>query len=152
MNDVAEFLEHLKLDLDYSDFTINSYKQDLKSLYKFLGSQDFDLKKVDLKLVRNYLSCELENGISKRTLCRRLSTFRNYFNFLVRNKKLKINVFLFIDGPKKEIVYPEALYIEQIENEYVRKESFDFDFQGIRAIQLMSVMKDLNILEVISNV
>lgn len=46
----------------------------------------------------------------------------------------------------------DGYYIEQIENEYVRKESFDFDFQGIRAIQLMSVMKDLNILEVISNV
>lgn len=42
----------------------------------------------------------------------------------------------------------DGYYVEKIEDEYVRKEFFDLDFQGIRAIQLMSVMKDLNILEV----
>ena len=41
----------------------------------------------------------------------------------------------------------DGYYIEQIEDEYIRKEYFDIDFQGIRMVQLASVMKDLNILE-----
>ena len=42
----------------------------------------------------------------------------------------------------------DGYYVEKIENEYVRKENFYFDFQGIRMVQLSMVMQDLNVLEV----
>lgn len=115
MNKVDEFLYHLKFDLNYSDFTVKSYKEDLKTLYKFLGSDDYDLENVDINLVRNYLSNQIEDGISKRTCVRRLAAFRHYFSFLVNQKLISHNVFLFIGSPKKEIRYPEILYLEQIE-------------------------------------
>ena len=33
--------------------------------------------------------------------------------------------------------------LKKIENEYIRKENFYFDFQGIRMVQLSMVMQDL---------
>ena len=86
MNKLDEFLHHLKFDLNYSDFTVKAYKQDIKTLYKFLGSEDYDLKTIDVNLVRNYLSNQIEDGVSKRTLVRRLAAFRHYFSFLEKQK------------------------------------------------------------------
>lgn len=41
----------------------------------------------------------------------------------------------------------DGYYVEKIENEYMRKEYFELDFQGIRMVQLAMVMQDLNVLE-----
>lgn len=115
MEEIDLFLEHLEWDLKYSKETINSYKHDIESFYQFIFSQGFDIKDVDLGLIRNYLSTQIENGISKRTCARRIACLRNYFNFLMRKNYVKTNYFLFISAPKKEIRYPDALYLEQIE-------------------------------------
>lgn len=128
MDKCNEFFDHLKYDLNYSDLTIESYKKDLNSFEKFLG-EDKDLNKVDVHLVRNYLACQLEEGNSKTTCCRKLAALRHYFDFLVKEKILAENVFLFVDSPKKEIRYPEALYIEQIEEFFAKNKERTDEFQ-----------------------
>lgn len=115
MVEIEQFLEHLKLDLHYSEQTIKSYKQDIESFYQFIFSQGVDIKQVDVQIIRNYLSTQLEEGKTKTTCCRRISALRNFFNYLVREKYVEENFFLCITAPKKEIRYPEALYLEQIE-------------------------------------
>lgn len=119
MDKYNEFFDHIKFDLNYSDLTIKSYKKDLNSFEKFLGDQK-DLNRVDVHLIRNYLSCQLEEGNSKTTCCRKLAALRHYFDFLVKEKVLNENVFLFVESPKKEIRYPEALFIEQIEELFAK--------------------------------
>ena len=47
---------------------------------------------------------------------------------------------------EKMIQGRDGYYVEKIENLYARKEFFTLFFQGIRMIQLTSVMRDLNIL------
>ena len=47
---------------------------------------------------------------------------------------------------EKMIQGRDGYYVEKFENFYARKEFFKLDFQGLRMIQLTSVMKDLNIL------
>lgn len=118
MNDIkeiTEFLEYLKFNLGYSEQTIKSYHQDIASFYDFIFTQGVDVTDVDTQIIRNYLSVELENGKTKVTCCRRIAALRHFFDFLVVNGIIKENSFLFITGPKKEIRYPEVLYIEQIE-------------------------------------
>ena len=128
MDKYNEFFDHLKYDLNYSDLTIESYKKDLNSFEKFLG-EDKDLNRVDVHLVRNYLACQLEEGNSKTTCCRKLAALRHYFDFLLKEKILAENVFLFVDSPKKEIRYPEALYIEQIEELFAKNKERTDEFQ-----------------------
>ena len=41
----------------------------------------------------------------------------------------------------------DGYYIEKVDNEYIRKEYFKIEFQGIRMLQLTSVMRDLDILK-----
>lgn len=115
MTNKEQFFEHLKFDLNYSDQTIKSYGQDIDSFEEFLKFVDLSIEQANTQTIRDYLSKEIEEGKSKVTCCRRISALRHYFEFLVRINVLSTNPFLLINSPKKEIRYPEALYLEQIE-------------------------------------
>lgn len=120
IKEIQEFTDYLKHNLNYSPMTIASYESDIESFYSFIFQEGVDVNDVDLPIIRNYLSTQLEQGISKKTLCRRLSCYRHYFTFLLNRGYVKHNSFIFIHSPKKEIRYPHALYIEQIENLFNR--------------------------------
>lgn len=139
MKEIDSFLEHLKFDLNYSEFTIKAYKQDIESFYNFIFSQGVDITDIDVQIVRNYLSTELESGKTKTTCCRRIAALRNFFTFLKKNNTISENVFLFITSPKKEIRYPEALYIEQVELLFNKNKerSDDLKFRDQAIIELL---------------
>ena len=120
IKEIEEFKNYLKYSLNYSDMTISSYERDIESFYMFIFSEGVDIDDVDAPIIRNYLSTQLEKGISKRTLCRRLSCYRHYYSFLLDKGYVHDNPFVFIHAPKKEIRYPRALYIEQIETLFAR--------------------------------
>ena len=120
MKEIEEFKEYLKISLNYSDMTIRSYEEDIESFYKFIFSEGVDINDVDLPIIRNFLSTQLAEGISKRTLCRRLSCYRHYYSFLLNKGYVHDNPFIFVQSPKKEIRYPRALYVEQIDTLFAR--------------------------------
>lgn len=120
IKEIEEFKEYLKYSLNYSDKTITSYEQDIISFYYFIFSEGVDIDDVDMQIIRNYLSTQIEKGISKRTLCRRLSCYRHYYSFLLDKGYVHDNCFVFVHSPKKEIRYPRALYLEQIETLFER--------------------------------
>ena len=120
MDNVEQFLEHIKLDLNYSDKTISSYEQDIRSFQSYLNSVGHDFEDANQQLIRNYLSQELMEGKTKVTCCRRIAGLRHFYNFLVKKNVVRENPFLFVGAPKKEIRYPEALYLDQIETLFNR--------------------------------
>ena len=120
IKEIEEFKEYLKYSLNYSDKTITSYEQDIISFYYFIFSEGVDIDDVDMQIIRNYLSTQIEKGISKRTLCRRLSCYRHYYSFLLDKGYVHDNCFVFVHSPKKEIRYPRALYLEQVETLFER--------------------------------
>lgn len=120
IKEIQEFADYLKNNLNYSPRTIESYVFDIESLYKFVFKEGVDIDDIDMPIIRNYLSTELERGITKKTLCRRLSCYRHYFAFLKNKGYVHENCFIFVKSPKKEIRYPRALYVEQVDNLFSR--------------------------------
>ncbi len=115
MTEISEFLQHLKFELNYSDLTIKAYEQDIVSFSTFLGSVGHGFIDANPQLIRIYLSKQLEEGKSKITCCRRIAALRHFYSFLMKKNYIKSNPFLLVGAPKKEIRYPEALYLEQVE-------------------------------------
>lgn len=115
MKEIDAFIEYLSFQLNYSKNTIVSYKKDIEDFYEFLGSFGIDVVDVKEDTIRNYLSSLLKKGDTKTTCCRKISALRHYFSFLKQKNVISQNPFLFILSPKKEVRYPTALYLEQIE-------------------------------------
>lgn len=120
MKEIDEFIEHITFVLKYSSNTAKSYRKDIESFYEFIFSQGVDITDLDTQVIRNYLSTLLSHGITKTTCCRKLSALRHYFDFLVSKGIVKENHFVFVNSPKKEIRYPNALYLDQIETLFER--------------------------------
>lgn len=114
----VSFLDHLKRERNYSDTTINSYSHDLDIFFKFLANEGTLMDEVDQITIRNFLTEELNRGVSKRTCKRRLSSLRHFYSYLTMEKVVKDNPFVFIQAPKTDKTYPHALYREQIQTIY----------------------------------
>lgn len=110
-----EFLQFLKLEKNYSVETVNSYKYDVEKYFKYIATEGVLFDAVDITVIRNFLTKELESGISKRSCQRRLVSLRQFYEFLIKVGYTKDNPFLFVQSPKLEKTFPHALYKEQIE-------------------------------------
>ena len=110
-----EYLEHLKYERNYSDRTIESYKNDIEKFFKFLASQGCLMDEVDSLIIRNFLTDEINSGISKRSCKRRLCALKHFYDFMFSKGYVKRNPFEDVKTPKLEKKYPHPLYPEQIE-------------------------------------
>ena len=110
-----QFQEHLRIDLRYSEMTIDSYSRDIADFYKFIFEHGKDINEVDKNIVRDYIASMLEANRARQTIARHMASLRHYYRFLVKNNYVSFNPFIFVGTPKSHVKYPHALYKEQIE-------------------------------------
>lgn len=88
-----KFLDYLEFEKRYSPHTITSYKRDIEDFLEFhlkTESSD-DLTKVDKKMIRNFIVQLSEKDISKRTINRKLSSLRGFYQFLLKIGEIEIS-------------------------------------------------------------
>jgi len=109
-NDIQDFIYYLENAQNASKHTIRNYQLDLKAFVDFIGE-----RKIDKKLIRDYLTALQMKGVSKRTALRHLSSIRSLFKYLLKNKKIPENFAANIGSPKLEQSIPKALSYQEIE-------------------------------------
>ncbi len=112
---IHDFLEHLKYERNYTDATVKSYQYDLEKFFNFIFNEGVLMDEVDVIVIRNFLTEELNSGVSKRSCKRRLSTLNHFYDYLYKQKEVKDNPFLLITYPKTDKKYPKALYRDQVQ-------------------------------------
>ncbi len=113
--EIDSFIEYLQFNLGFSVETLDAYRRDINSFYTYIYTNGKDILDVDKETIRDYLAKELEAGKTHKTLCRRLSCLRHYYDYLFDNGYVMQNPFYFINNPKKEKTLPHVLYPEQVE-------------------------------------
>lgn len=108
--DFEPFLDYLRVVKDASPHTLRNYAIDLNDFAAFAQRQS-----VDRKLVRQYLAKLHEEGKSKKTAARRLSTLRSFFKYAVGQKWIETNPVEDLENPKLEKKIPPAVHYAQIE-------------------------------------
>lgn len=109
-----DFLNYLKNELNYSEQTVKSYGYDLDKFFDFILKEGILMDDVDSIVIRNFLTDELNNGISKRSCKRRLCSLNKFYEYLYNKNLIKENPFAFVDRPRTDKKYPHALYRDQI--------------------------------------
>ena len=134
-----DFLDYLLNERKYSPKTVNSYKFDIEKFFDFLLKEGVLMDEVDQIVIRNFLTDELNAGISKRSCKRRLSSLRHFYYYLVDQNIVKENPFLLVDSPKTDKKYPHALYRDQIQ-EILRENAKRTDELAIRDQAILSLL------------
>ena len=93
MQMIERFLEYISIEKRYSEHTSTSYRKDLKDFLEFLVQTEAheDLKKVDKKIVRNFIIHLSEKKLSKRSINRKISSLRSFYLFLLKISEIKIS-------------------------------------------------------------
>ncbi len=126
------YLVTLEAEKGYSAHTLRAYFTDIKSFILFFleacGCHPDDLLKadnwqkifadqvhaVDKTAVRRYLAAQTRLKKSKKTLSRRLSALKSFFDYLVRAGVIPLNPADAIPFPKLEKTLPKAMGIDDI--------------------------------------
>ncbi|WP_124981856.1 tyrosine-type recombinase/integrase [Nonlabens xiamenensis] len=92
---LQEFLDYLELERHYSKHTLEAYARDLDQFIAYLEEEMVDdIKEVNYSLIRGWIASLLEDGVTSRTVNRKLSSLKSYFKFLRRTEVLERNPML----------------------------------------------------------
>ena len=83
---VSAFISYLRLEKNYSQHTIKAYESDIENFADFC-KQDYgerNLEKVSYPLIRNWIVALSDQGVSNRTINRKISSLQAYYRFLLK--------------------------------------------------------------------
>jgi integrase/recombinase XerC len=99
---IAEFLAYLQWEKRYSPHTVLSYQNDLTACFSFLHTEYSVAGPGDVEtgFVRSWLASLKEEGMTSRSLHRKISALKSYFKFYLRNGVIQRNPMAVIVSPK----------------------------------------------------
>ncbi len=112
---IDEYLLHLKLERGLSANSIESYKNDINEFLKlYIKSSLF---KINRKQITEYIDSLSKDERKPATIARKISSLKQFYNFLVEMYPVKIkkNLFLAISAPKILRYHPGYLSPDEIE-------------------------------------
>ena len=113
---IKEYLDYLEFERKYSLYTVDNYDKDITDFKGFLIINKIgDFSKVDYDLVRNYMVDLYKKKYSNKTICRHISSLRNFYKFLLYNHHVENNPFELVSNPKIEKKLPNFLYYNDLE-------------------------------------
>jgi integrase/recombinase XerC len=109
------YLKHLGTERRLSMHTATNYARDLRALTDFMERGNLaDWNSVDSQHVRVFAARAHAGGLSPRSVQRRLSAVRGFFNYLLRERIVTSNPALDIRAPKAARRLPGTLDVDQL--------------------------------------
>ena len=112
---IDRYLGHLRTERRLSPLTESSYRRDLGALAAFCDADRISgWKQVDSHHVRTFAAREHRDGLGPRSVQRRLSAVRGFFNYLIRERVIESNPAADIRAPKAPKRLPKTLDVDQV--------------------------------------
>jgi integrase/recombinase XerC len=112
---MTRFLSHLNFERRLSSHTVSAYRHDLRTLLAFCERRD--VKRwgaLNNFQVRAFAAGEHAGGIAPRSIQRRLSAARTFYEYLMREGAVKNNPALDVRAPKTKKRLPATLDADQM--------------------------------------
>ena len=113
---IERFEQHLRDERNYSPHTCKAYRRDLAEFKTFLAQHGIvsarDFNRIDNLLLRRALA-ELHRRCQRSTIARKLSAWRSFFRFLVREGLLAANPAEGLATPRLSSYLPKTLSVDE---------------------------------------
>lgn len=127
---INSFLEFIKDDKKLSNNTLQSYRRDIMQFEEYINENKINYIKISEEDMKNYFEHLQEIGKKTSTISRNIASIRSFYQFLVRNKKIKKDPTEKIQSPKVEKKAPSILSSQEIE--LLLEQPKNVDLKGIR--------------------
>ncbi len=112
---IGRYLAHLRTERRLSPHTEAAYRRDLEALAAYCdGERIAGWKQLDNFHIRTFAAREHRDGLGPRSIQRRLSALRGFFDYLIREDVLDANPAADIRAPKAAKRLPKTLDVDQV--------------------------------------
>ena len=127
---IKTFLEFLQNEKRMSTNTLQSYERDVIQFSRYLDENKMNYSKVKTEDIKEYLKHLQEVGKKTSSISRSLASIRSFYQYELRNKKIKTNPTENVQAPKVEKHAPSVLSSQEIE--LLLNQPKDVDLKGTR--------------------
>jgi integrase/recombinase XerC len=127
------FLAYLQYEKRYSSHTVTAYRTDLDQFFEYLSNQynTTDILEATHPMIRSWLAGKMEQGVTARSVTRKLTTLKSFYKYLLREGVMEVNPMQKIMSPKISRRLP--VFIEKDKMELLLDHiDFGADYPGIR--------------------
>ncbi len=108
---IDKFIRYLDLEKGASSHTLRAYRKDLREFSESVKCEPNNLDVIDL---RGFIAGQIQKGLNKTTVSRRLSSIRSFFKFLYREGYMKTNPAKLVSNPKVPKLLPRFLSVDDV--------------------------------------
>ena len=124
------FLDFLENDKKLSANTLQSYKRDIEQYQEYLDKNGLNYLKIENKDIDEYFKVLKDMNKKTSTISRNLATIRSFYQYLLKNKKIKVDPTVGVQSPKVEKKVPSILTSKEVE--LLLDQPKNIDLKGIR--------------------
>lgn len=107
---IEDFLAYLQVERRMSAHTLDAYRRDLLSLAQWAEAQgQGDASELQADQLRAFIAAEHRRGLSPKSLQRRLSACRSYYQWLLKHGRIAASPVAAIRAPKAPRKLPQVL-------------------------------------------
>ncbi|MBS1319202.1 MAG: tyrosine recombinase XerC [Parabacteroides sp.] len=144
---IDSFLDYLRYERNYSNYTIEAYSKDLRQFEEYVKLNKesvFVPGDVDADLVRSWIVSLMDEKISPVSVNRKLSSLKSFFKLLMKQGSISVNPLRLITGPKTKKPLPYFVRDKEMEL-LLDGDGFDEDFEGVRDRLILEMLYDTGI-------
>ena len=144
---VDSFLDYLRYERNYSNYTIEAYSKDLRQFEEYVKLNKesvFVPGDVDADLVRSWIVSLMDEKISPVSVNRKLSSLKSFFKFLMKQGSISVNPLRLITEKKKKKPLPYFVRDKEMEL-LLDGDGFYEDFEGVRDRLILEMLYDTGI-------
>lgn len=133
MDDLSKYLDYLKFEKRVSLHTVTAYTIDLQQFFNYTQKafQHSDLHLIDASIIRTWIITLMEDGTSARSINRKISALRSFFNYHIKLQTITNNPMQQVTAPKSPKRLPYFINQEETER-FFSAELFPDTFEGLR--------------------
>ena len=133
------FLNYCEFEKGLSNNTVKSYSYEMKDYIIFLTQKRkiYDTKKITKDDILMYLKYCYSRNEDSKTAAHKLTTIKNFHNYLEKEENETVNPSEFIDRPKTNKTLPHSLTIEEVDKLLDIKLDTPFDYRNKAMLELM---------------
>lgn len=112
---LPRFFSYISVERRMSPHTESNYRRDLQRLVAYCDRSGVaDWSRIDGQHIRSFAASEFRQGSSPRSIQRRLSAIRSFYNFLLREGVAKLNPAVDVSAPKAKKRLPATIDVDQM--------------------------------------
>lgn len=134
-----EYVSYIRLEKNYSSYTVREYEKDLRDFLAFLQEERIDdLRDVEYPAARLYVTRLYDQSFARTSISRKISAIRSFFKFLNARYGIEDQAFRLLYHPKKEQRLPAFFYEQELEKLF--EVTIGEDFRSLRDRALLELL------------